>query len=310
VSATHPNEEKPAKRIAVTGGSGAIGTYVCDELIKAGHDVTSLDLVPPRADVGFIETDLTILNDTREAIAGFDQVVHLAAIPDPYGGDPPERVIGVNTVISYNVFEAARLGDVKRIIYGCSDSSTGFGIHHANLTPHYIPIDEQHPLWPHETYSLSKHFGERIGANYAKAFGLEVISLRYMWVWTQRIELEILEEIVARARAGAAPETVDNFGAHIAVRDVARACAAAAKFKFAPSGGVPFEAVFLAAKNTYYAVPTLTLVEAFCGQCPPVKDTAYFEDNPTASVFDIRKAQRLLGWEPQLDWRNFEEWEL
>lgn len=310
MSDTNTNEEKSTKRIAVTGGSGAIGTYVCDELVRAGHDVYSLDLVAPKIDVGFKKTDLTILNNTRAAIAGFDQVVHLAAIPDPYGGDPPENVIGVNTVISYNVFEAARLENVQRIIYGCSDSSTGFGIHHVNFTPLYIPIDEEHPLWPHETYSLSKHFGERIGANYARAFGLEVISLRYMWVWTHRIEKEILEEIVTSARAGVTPETVNNFGAHIAVRDVARACAAAAEFRFAPSPDVPFEAVFLSAKNTYYALPTLTLVEAFCGQRPPVKDAVYFEDNPTASVFDIRKAQQLLGWEPQFDWRTFEEWEL
>ena len=307
---THANAEGPAKRIAVTGGSGAIGTYVCDELLRSGHDIYSLDLVAPRADVGFIKADLTILSDTRKAIAGFDQVVHLAAIPDPYGGDSPERVMGVNTVISYNVFEAARLGNVKRVIYGCSDSSTGFGIHHVNLTPLYVPIDEEHPLWPHETYSLSKHFGERIGANYAKAFGLEVVSLRYMWVWTRRIEKEILDGIVARARAGVAPDTVVNLGAHIAVRDVARACAAAVGMRFAPPTDAPFEAVFLAAKNTYHAVPTLTLLETFCGRCPPVKDAAYFERNPYASVYDIRKAQRLLGWEPQLDLQDFEEWEL
>jgi UDP-glucose 4-epimerase len=297
-------------RIAVTGGSGAIGTYVCDELLRAGHDVYSLDLLAPRTDVGFIQTDLTSLNQAREAIAGFDQVVHLAAIPDPYGGDLPEDVIGVNTVIAYNVFEAARLENIERVIYGCSDSSTGFGIHHVKLTPRYVPIDEEHPLWPHETYSLSKHFGERIGANYAKAFGLKVISLRYMWVWTRRIEKELLEGIVARARAGVVPEGVNNLGAYIAVRDVARACAAATGYTFAPSSNVPFEAVFLSAENTYYAVPTLTLVEAFCGQLPPVKDAAYFQRNPYASVYDIRKAHRPLGWAPQLNWRSFEEWQL
>ena len=37
---------------------------------------------------------------------------------------------------------------------------------------------------------------------------------------------------------------------------------------------------------------------------------AYFEENPVASVFDIRKASRLLGWEPQFDWRELEKWEV
>ena len=52
---------------------------------------------------------------------------------------------------SYNVFEAARLEGVRRVVYGCSDSSTGFGIHLVKLVPEYVPIDEEHPLWPHET---------------------------------------------------------------------------------------------------------------------------------------------------------------
>ena len=66
--------------IAVTGGSGAIGTYVCDELANAGHNVICLDVVPPRADVGFRHVDLTNLAETCKAADGFEQIVHLAAI--------------------------------------------------------------------------------------------------------------------------------------------------------------------------------------------------------------------------------------
>ena len=295
-------------KIDVTGGSGAIGAYVCDELIKAGHQVCCLDRRPPKLQAEFHRVDLENLEDTRKAVAGFDQIVHLAAIPDPFGGDLPETVIGANTVTSYNVFEAARLEGVRRVVYGCSDSSTGFGIHHVKLVPEYVPIDEEHPLWPHETYSLSKHFGERIGANFARAFNLEVISLRYMWVWTKRAEAAA-RETVARARDGVVAGAIDDFGGHIAVRDVARGCAAAAVYKFPPGTEVPFEAFFLAARNTSYALPTLQLLERSLGVCPPVRDASYYEGNPHASVYDIRKAARLLGWEPKFDWRELEAWE-
>jgi UDP-glucose 4-epimerase len=170
------------------------------------------------------------------------------------------------------------------------------------------PVDEGHPLWPHETYSLSKHFGERIGANYAQAFGMEVISLRYVWVWVKRDEAGA-RQIVGQARAGLVPEVISGFGAHIGVRDMARACACAAVFAFPPGTEVPFEAFFLAARNTFHPLPTLQLLERSFGECPPVRDAAYFAENPFASVFDIRKASRLLGWEPQLDWRELEQWE-
>ena len=286
-------------RIGVTGGSGIIGAVVCDELVRAGHDVTSLDMRPPNADVRYIEVDLTQLEPACEAVRGFDQIVHLAAIPNPYA-DPAERVMSVNMAVNLCVFEAARRAGVPRIVYGCSESAPGFGIHETALMPQYVPIDEQHPCWPHETYSLSKYFGEQIGANYAKAFNLEVISLRYSWVWDAR-GAEAIANIAQRHRDDVIDDT-PWFGGYIAVEDVARACAAGARFVFDKNRDTePFEAFLLTARNTFCPIPTLDLFERIFGQAPVVRDAAYFGDNPYASVFDIRKAQRMLGWAPTLD---------
>jgi len=322
--------------IGVTGGSGAIGRHVCEELISGGHTVRNLDRIASESEAAFFEVDLTDLEATRAAVRGCDQIVHLAAIPDPFGGDALETVIGNNTVSAYCVFEAARLEGVRRVVYGCSESSTGFGIHHVKIVPEYLPIDEEHPVWPHESYSLSKHIGERIGANYAKAFGIEVISLRYMWVWTVRAEAAA-RELAAAAQAGVRPERIEGFGAWIAVRDVARACEASVRYTFPTSekddesrqaagadgsrnagdettrgvvrsdADYPFEVFFLAARDTCLPVPSLEIVEANYGELPPVRDPGYFDANPYASVFDIRKAESLLGWTPVGHWRNIDK---
>ena len=294
-------------RVAVTGGSGAIGTYVCDEFAQAGHDVVSLDRVPPTKAVGFSEVDFRDLAQTCAALTNFDQVVHLAAIPDPYS-DPPVDVISVNTAINYTVFEALRLNKIPRVIYGCSDSSTGFGIHNVALKPLYVPLDEEHPLWPHETYSLSKHFGERMAETYAKAYGIEAISLRYNWVWVKRSRT-LAAQAVADARAGNFSKAKAWLGGYITVRDVARACLAASKYQFPTNQETPYEAFFLTARNTSYALPTLDLLRAIYGDLPPIKDPSYFEQDPYASVFDLRKAERLLGWKPQDVWQDFERLE-
>ena len=272
-------------RIAVTGGAGAIGRYVCDELIAAEHDVVCVDLRKPDREMPYKIADLLSLDATVSVLANVDCIAHLAAIPDPFQGDPPEKVMSVNTTLSYNVFEAARLNGVRRVIYGCSESSTGLGIHHVRLRPDYVPIDEAHPLRPHETYSLSKYFGERIGANYAEAFEMEVVSLRYVL------------------------DPKDWLGGHIAVRDVARAFRAASTFQFAEPGPA-FEAFFLSAKDTFHSVPTLDLLTRTFASCPTIRDEAYFKSNPKASLFDIRKAKRLLQWEPLHHWKDFESWEL
>lgn len=294
-------------RVAVTGGSGAIGTYVCDEFARAGHDVVSLDRVPPTKAVGFSEVDFRDLAQTCAALTNFDQVVHLAAIPAPYS-DPPVEVISVNTAINYTVFEALRLNKIPRVIYGCSDSSTGFGIHNVALKPLYVPLDEEHPLWPHETYSLSKHFGERMAETYAKAYGIEAISLRYNWVWVKRSRT-LAAQAVADARAGNFSKAKAWLGGYITVRDVARACLAASKYQFPTNQETPYEAFFLTARNTSYALPTLDLLRAIYGDLPPIKDPSYFEQDPYASVFDLRKAERLLGWKPQDVWQDFERLE-
>ena len=295
-------------RIAVTGGSGHIGKYVCNALDQAGETVTSLDLHPPQADVAFLEVDLCALAAAQQALAGFDQVVHLAAIPNPYD-DPAERVMSVNMTSAFNVFEAARRQGVTRVIYGCSESSTGFGIHEVTLKPLYVPVDEAHPCWPHETYSLSKHLGERIGANYAHAFGMEVISLRYAWVWDKRCA-EAARSIVARHHSGSLGEGAPWFGAYIAVHDVAAGCLAASRFSFPPTQTCPFEVFLLTARNTFYPLPTLDVLRRMYDALPKVKDPGYFDANPYASVFDIRTAERLLGWRPQFDALDYDAWPL
>lgn len=298
-------------RIGVTGGSGAIGRYVCDELVNAGHEVVALDRVPPSGAIGeqanYLEVDLCDLEATGSALVNFDQVVHLAAIPDPFN-DPPVEVISVNTAINFCVFEALRLNQIPRVIYGCSDSSTGFGIHNAALKPLYVPIDEEHPLWPHESYSLSKHFGERMAETYAKAYGIEAISLRYNWVWVQRW-VEKAAQTVAAANAGYVDQESVWIGGYISVRDVARAVVAASNYRFPSEQEIPYEAFFLTAANTHYGLPTLDLLRTIYGEVPPLKDADYYANDPFASVFDLRKAQRLLEWRPQDRWQNFEEWE-
>ena len=298
-------------RIAVTGGSGDIGTYVCRELIEQGHEVVCLDTVEPKIHMEFRQCDLTSLEAASKVVADCEQIAHLAALLGTSGDLPREAVVGRNTVLAYNVFEAARRTGIRRVVYAGSECGSGFGIHETELVPLYLPIDEEHPLWPHEAYSLSKYFGERIGANYAKAFGLEVVSLRYPHVWLRR-NVEAVKHMVTQARQGnglAALEPKDWLGAYVAVRDVARAFAAAASFQFG-SADMPFEAFYLSACNTCIEVPTLELARARFGSVPPLKDARLFEDNPHASLFGIRKAERLLDWKPVWTWQNFEQWEL
>ncbi len=88
-------------RIGVTGGSGGVGQFVCDELVKEGHEVTSLDVNPPGPGVKHTVVDLTVLQDTCEAVQGFNQIIHLAAILGTTGRYGPDEKKSLNTALSY-----------------------------------------------------------------------------------------------------------------------------------------------------------------------------------------------------------------
>lgn len=296
-------------RIVVTGGSGAIGRYVVRDLLAHGHTPVNVDARPAREHderVRFVQCDLMDAQATAAAVRDCDAVAHLAAIPNPQN-DPPERVLTVNMVTCFNVLEAARCNGIPRIVYACSESSSGFGIHNVELKPLYLPIDEAHPCWPHETYSLSKRFGEEMVENYAIAYGIQGIALRYCWVWTER-DTSAVRGIVA---AGLAGKPLDKpwFGAYIAPHDVAQAFRLAIEYQFPHEQAVPFEAFYLTAETTFLAEPSLDAFRRHFDPLPEIHDPDYFRANPYAPVLDTRKAKRLLGFRATKDWRTFDRWD-
>ncbi len=296
-------------RIIVTGGAGDVGGYVVRDLAHYNLPHTILDVRKPDSmpdGVDFVKCDLMDRTATAEALKGYDVVIHLAAIPNAFF-DPPEHVMSVNMVTCFNVFEAARENGIRRIVYAGSESSTGFGIHNVKLKPLYLPIDEEHPLWPHESYSFTKRYGEDMVENYARAYGIEAISLRYCGVW-MRNNLENLVAMLEPFRRGEkAPEPW--FGCYVAGEDVAQAVRKATTYTFTGNEPIPFEAFYITAARTFYPEPTLEVMERIYGDLPEVRDPSYFQNNPTASPFDIRKAERLLGYKPTRDCREIEEWE-
>src|SRR5262245_18324588 len=106
-------------RVAVTGGSGKLGTFVVDHLLDNGWQVTNLDLAPPGDDrAESMAVDLADYGQTADALtgAGFDAVVHLAAIPAP-GRRPDSTTFAHNTLSTYNVFDAGQRAGIRNIVW-------------------------------------------------------------------------------------------------------------------------------------------------------------------------------------------------
>lgn len=144
------------------------------------------------SDERFVLSDLSDLDVLVKAMAGIDVVVHMAA--DPRMNAPWESVLASNIVGARNVYEAARLSGVARVIYASSNTvSWGYfeeepysliyeGKYDQVAPEEITPVTHAWPTRPTAEYPASKVFGEALGRVYATQRGLSVICLRIGWV--------------------------------------------------------------------------------------------------------------------------------
>ncbi len=173
-------------RVLVTGGLGAIGSYVVRALVEAGArpvaystrgDTRLIADVADRVDV--VQGDVVDLAELLRAVRQHDvtHVVHLASLVVPTSQANPLRALKVNVEGALHVFEAARLLGLRRVVYMSSKGVLGTMAGDA-AHPTYRPLDETEPPRPADVYSVTKLAVEQLAEHYARDFGVDVIGLR------------------------------------------------------------------------------------------------------------------------------------
>ena len=114
-------------RIAITGASGRLGSYVLRAL--ADHELRVVDLAPPDGhQVDFRMADLRAFDALHAALQGIEVVVHLGGIDRSVAIDDA-ATMQVNVIGTWNLFEASRCAGVRRVIH-CSSNSVKIGRAH------------------------------------------------------------------------------------------------------------------------------------------------------------------------------------
>jgi nucleoside-diphosphate-sugar epimerase len=156
-------------RIAVTGAAGLLGRHVVARALQAGHDVIAADL-PRRVGTsdGRVEwrtTDLNDLDAVRAALAGAQGVVHLGGLVHPRYPEPEVHRTNVNG--TYHVLVAAEEHGLEGVCLASSINAIG-GVYSAAPRYDYFPVDEDHPSYCEDSYSLSKWIVEQQSAAFAR----------------------------------------------------------------------------------------------------------------------------------------------
>jgi nucleoside-diphosphate-sugar epimerase len=277
-------------RIAVTGGSGRIGRAVVELAVAQGHRVVRIDRVAPPVEqaantaVEFVEAELIDYTSFEKAIEGCDALIHMAAIPSPRGF--PDHVVHNNNVVSsYNALSAAARLGIMRVCQASSINATGASY---SRWPRYdyFPLDEQHPTYNEDAYSLSKWVCEQQADSFVRLYEtMTIASLRFHGVGLDR------------AAATSRPSTPDALRArarglwgYTLLDAAARACLASVTASF-----TGHETFYVVAAETSMDEASATLKERYFPEVP-----VRGELQGRQSFYSSAKAEQLLGWKHEL----------
>lgn len=175
-------------KVLVTGGAGYIGSHTILELLRAGHDVFSVDNYCnsspeslrrvrrlANADIGEAEVDVRDSGKLCEVIADFapEAVVHFAGLKAVGAStEVPLEYYDNNVVGTLRLLEAMDRAGCRKIVF--SSSATVYG------EAQYLPYDEDHPLAPTNPYGRTKLLAENVIRDWCAADeGASAALLRY-----------------------------------------------------------------------------------------------------------------------------------
>lgn len=297
------------ERVLITGGGGAVGSNIADQLVQAGaQEIVVLDnFVRGRRDnlawaiengpVRLVEGDIRDRELVAELTRGIDVVFHQAALRITQCAAEPRLALEVMVDGTYNVIEAALAEKVRRIVAASSASIYGLA--------EEFPTEESHHPYANDTlYGAAKTFNEGLLRSFNSMQGLDYVALRYFNVYGPRMDIhgvytEVLVRWMERIESGEPPlilgdgsQTMD----FIYIGDVARSNVLAA------SADVSDE-VFNVASGSETSLLELAqmLIEVMGAKVEVEHGPERSVNKVPRRLADTRAARERLGFEAEVD---------
>ncbi len=291
-------------RILFTGGSGKAGQHAVAYLLEQGHRVLNVDRVPlelPGVDNRIADiTDAGQVYDVMSSLAGldelepgtgvpkFDAVVHFAAVPRILITSDNE-CYRVNTLGTYNIIDAAVKFGIRKIVFASSETTYGVCFADGERKPDYLPMDEDHPTLPEDSYAMSKVCNEVTARSFQARSGVDIYGLRINNViepheYAENFQAYMVDPALRRR----------NIFAYIDARDLGQMvdrCLA--------TDGLGYEVFNVSNDDHSVGLTSAELIERFY-EGVPVRG----EIGERETFYSNQKAKDLLGFQPQHSWRD------
>lgn len=173
--------------ILITGGTGFIGTRAAKKLLDSRQKVVIMDinagtsmLEPGQGEMTVVTGDVRQFSDVTRVIRDFkvEKIINLAYLLGETSERDPLLAVEVNALGATNVFEAAMVFGIKRVVHASSLSLFGPQEFYGDRL-----VTEDDVPQPPRIYGATKVFNEFIASKYEERFGLEVANLRLSVVY-------------------------------------------------------------------------------------------------------------------------------
>ena len=291
-------------RVLITGAAGFGGSGLTKALLDLGHSVTGLDVVPPgHADLLSDEQSKprfryvwkSVQDIQPGDVEGHSVVVHLAAQPDaPLAFESPRYTVMQNIEGTVALLEAVRQADcVSKLMFAGSGNEIGRAL--------YLPIDEDHPLTPHNPYGFSKAAAELALGAWRLAYGIPSVVMGtgvvvgpnmrrevfiFKWLWNALHGKPIVVEGGKQTRDVAY------------IDDVVRAWTLAIQ---APSEKVVGQKFFVSTGKEHSIDDLARMCRDAIGSDVPIEYVGYRPgEEGQREAFSVEKARSVLGYVPEV----------
>jgi UDP-glucuronate decarboxylase len=292
------------RRVLVTGGSGFLGSHLCDRLLKEGHEVVCLDnfFTGSRVNVEHLldnhRFELVRHDVTEPLIMEVDEVFHLACPASPiHYQRNPVRTIRTAVEGTLNMLDLAR--EVKaRILIASTSEVYGDPIEHPQREGYWGNVN---PIGPRACYDEGKRCAEALAVSYARQYGVEVRIARIFNTYGPRMhenDGRVVSNFTVQALRN---QPITVYGEGQQTRSFCYVADLIEGFLRLMASGHGCDPVNLGNPRETTVLQLAEIIRRLAGSTAEIVRAPLPTDDPTRRKPDIDRAQKLLGgWAPRV----------
>lgn len=294
------------KQVLITGAAGFIGSHLCEKFLESGYKVVGMDnfLTSSPDNIShlfgnprfqFIKYDVTNFIYLEQNV---DIILHFACPASPF--DYLNHPIHTMKVDSLGTLNTLGLAKKKRARYVFASTSEIYG------DPEQHPQKEDYwgnvnSIGPRSVYDEAKRFSEAMSMAYHRTHQIDIRIARIFNTYGDRMRPNDGRVIPTFIMQTLHNEPVTVFGegkqsrSFCFISDLVEGI-----FRLATTEGINGEVFNLGNPDEYTMLELIEKVQALIGKHPPIHFQPLPQDDPKRRRPDISKAQRILGWSPQV----------